>query len=77
MGLFQALAGGLLYRLIGVLTLGVGFLLGFVTRWLVTALLLVVVDKLADSLKIRSFGTALLGGIIITFVTSVLEAIVR
>lgn len=71
LGLLDALLGWLLFVVIGIGTLGVGFLLGFATRWLVMALLLVVTDKLSESLKIRSFGMAFVGAIVIATLTSV------
>jgi putative membrane protein len=53
--------GFMLFVLIGVGTLGLGFLLAFATRWVVNALLLVFTAKLTPRLRIRSFGWALLG----------------
>ncbi|MGD8860473.1 MAG: phage holin family protein [Myxococcales bacterium] len=70
LGLLQALLGWVLFVAIGIGTLGLGFLLGFVTRLVVMALLLVLTDKLASSLKIRDFTTALLGALVITLLTS-------
>jgi putative membrane protein len=66
LGLLDALVGWFLFVVIGLGTLGIGFLLAFATRWLVMAILLVVTDKLSDNLKIRSFGLAFVGAIVIT-----------
>jgi putative membrane protein len=53
--------GYVLFALIGIGTLGIGFLLAFATRWVVNAILLVFTAKLTPRLRIRSFGWALLG----------------
>ena len=65
-GVINWLIGWLLFVLIGVASLGLGFLLAFLTRWLVNAILLKVVDAVSDSLNIKSFKTALLGALLIS-----------
>jgi putative membrane protein len=72
-GLVNAVLGHFLYLLIGVSTLGVGFLLGFLTRLVVTAIVLKVTDAFTDSLTIRGFGTALVAAGAISFFGSVGE----
>lgn len=71
LGLLQALFGKLLYGIIGIGTLGIGFALGMLTKLVVMSILLVVTDKLADSLKIKSFGTAVVGAVIITVLSTI------
>jgi putative membrane protein len=58
-GVLNWAIGWLLFVAIGVATLGLGFLLAFVTRWLVDAIVLKITDALTDSLTIKSFGWAL------------------
>jgi putative membrane protein len=58
-GLFNVLIGWLLFVAIGIGTLGLGFLLAFLTRWFVDAVLLSLVDAVSKSLEIKSFGWAL------------------
>lgn len=70
-GLLNMLLGWLLFLLIGVGTLGIGFLLAFVTRWVVNALLLKLTDALTDRLTISGFLPALWGAGVISLVTSV------
>ena len=65
-GVINWLVGWLLFVIIGIASLGIGFLLAFLTRWLVNAILLKVVDAISDTLNIRSFGTALIGALIIS-----------
>jgi putative membrane protein len=66
-GLVNMLVGHLLYLVIGVTTLGLGFVFGFVTRWVVTAICLKITDVFSESLTIRSFGTAMLAALSIAF----------
>lgn len=58
-GLFNVAIGWLLFVVIGIGTLGIGFLLAFLTRWFVDAVLLKLVDGVSKSLEIDSFGWAL------------------
>jgi putative membrane protein len=60
-GILNWAIGWLLFVLIGIATLGLGFLLAFLTRWLVNAILLLVVSGLSERFRVRSFGVALLG----------------
>lgn len=65
-GFLDWLLGWALYALLGVVTLGIGFLLKFITRWFVNAILLKVTDAFSESLRIRSFGVALLGALLMS-----------
>lgn len=64
-GVLNWLLGWLLFTVFGLATLGIGFLLAFITHWLVNAVLLKLTDALSRSLTIRSFGHALVGAAII------------
>ena len=72
-GLLNVVLGGFLFHLIGIGTLGLGYLLAFITRLIVTALMLVLVDKLSDRLKIKTFGTAFLAALIVSLVGTLAE----
>ncbi len=65
-GLLNWLLGWVLFVVIGLGTLGLGFLLAFLTRWIVMALLLKLTDALLDSLKIRSLGMAFVGAAVMS-----------
>jgi putative membrane protein len=65
-GLISWLIGWLLFVVIGVASLGIGFLLGFLTRWLVNAILLKLTDAVSSSLTIRDFPTALIGALLLS-----------
>ena len=64
-GIMNWLLGWFLFAVIGIATLGIGFLLAFVTHWIVNALLLKLTDAVSRSLTIRSFGHALMGAAVI------------
>jgi putative membrane protein len=70
-GLLDWALGWLLFNVIALGTLGIGYLLDFLTRWLVKALLLKLTDLLSTTLTIRSFGTAVLGALIMTIVQTI------
>ena len=72
-GLLDWALGWLLFNVIAIGTLGIGYLLAFFTRWLVKALLLKLTDMLSETLTIRSFGTAVLGALVMTIVQSIGE----
>lgn len=69
-GALNLLLGWLLFLIIGVGTLGIGFLLAFITRWVVNGILLKLTAGLTDKLTIRGFMPALLGSLVISLVTS-------
>ena len=77
LGLLQFLIGWLLFLIIGIGTLGLGFLLAFATRWLVTAILLKVIDTFSSSLRIDGMRWALLGALVMTAFGSLGELVVR
>ena len=72
-GLLNVIVGHFLYLVIGVTTLGLGFVFGFITRWFVTAVVLKITDAVSDNLSIQSFGTALIASGIISFLGAVGE----
>ncbi len=67
----------LLFALFVVGTLGLGYLLAFVTRWVVSAVLLKLADALSDKLNIRSWGTALVGAAVMSLIAALGDALIR
>ncbi len=65
-GLLDVFLGWLIFVVLGIATLGIGFLLAFVTRWIVNAIVLKLADGLSSRLDIKSFGTALLAALVIS-----------
>jgi putative membrane protein len=76
-GLLNVLVGWLVFVAIGVGTLGLGFFVSGLTRWVASAVVLKLVDVLSDRLEIRGFGPALIGALVISLAGSVGEWLVR
>jgi len=72
-GLLNFFLGWLLFVAIGLGTLGLGFLLAFLTRWVVDAIVLKMVDALSRSLEIASFGHAFLAALVMSGLGTLLE----
>jgi putative membrane protein len=72
-GILNWLLGWLIFVALGIATLGIGFLLAFITRFIVMALLLKFTDSLSSSLKIKDFGTALIGALLISGIGTLAE----
>src|SRR5450432_134398 len=72
-GVLNWLLGRLIFFFVGIATLGIGFFLAFLTRWLVMALLLKFADALSSSFKIDSFGTAIVGALLISGIGTLAE----
>lgn len=69
-GILNFLLGWLLFAVFTVFTLGLAWLLAFITRWIINAILLKVTDALTDHLKIDGFGWALIGALVISVISS-------
>jgi len=65
-GVVNFLLGTLLYYVLGIATLGIGFLLSLLTHWIVNAILLKITDGLTKRLEVRSFGTALIAALVMS-----------
>jgi putative membrane protein len=76
-GLLNFLLGWLFFAIFTVATLGIAWLLAFITRWIINAILLVITDKLTDHLKIDNFGWALAGAFVMSLVGTLGEWLVR
>jgi putative membrane protein len=74
-GLLNLVLGWFFFFIIGVGTLGLGFLLSFITRWIVDAILLKITDWITDRLEIRSFGWALAAALVMSLLGTVGEYI--
>ncbi len=72
-GVLNWLLGHVLFVMIGLGTLGLGFLLAFLTRWLVDAILLKLTAVFTLRLEIRSFGWALLAALLMSLVGTASE----
>ncbi len=76
-GVLNFLLGWIFFVVLTVATLGLALLLAFLTRWIINALLLKVVDALTDRLTIDSFGWALGGALMMSALGTAGEWLVR
>lgn len=67
-GVLNVLLAKLMFIVFGVLTLGIGFLLFFITFWVINAILLKMTDVLTERITIRGFGSAMLAALVISVV---------
>lgn len=71
------LLGRALFVAIGVGTLGLGFVLAFLTRWIVLAILLKLTDALTKRLTIKSFGQAFIAALVISVLSAAVDLFSR
>lgn len=76
-GILNFLLGWLFFAVFTIATLGIAYLLAFITRWIINAILLKITDALTDHLTIDSFGWALGGALMISVIGTVGEYLVR
>jgi putative membrane protein len=76
-GILNFLLGWLLFAVFAIATLGIAWLLAFITRWIINAILLMLADKLTDHLKIDGFGWALGGALMMSLIGTIGEWAVR
>jgi putative membrane protein len=76
-GVLNFLLGWLFFAIFTVATLGIAWLLAFITRWIINAILLTITDKLTDRLTIDSFAWALGGALMMSAIGTVGEWLVR
>jgi uncharacterized membrane protein YvlD (DUF360 family) len=65
-GVVNFLLGTFLFYVLGIATLGLGFLFALLTHWIVNAVLLQITDSLTSRLEVRSFGTALIAALVMS-----------
>jgi putative membrane protein len=70
-GVLNWALGSLLFGLIVFSTLFIGYLLAFVTWWIVNAILLKLTDAFTDSLSVDGFGAALVASAVLSLVSAV------
>lgn len=65
-GVLNFFLGWIFFVLFAVATLGIALLLAFITRWIINAIILKIVDALTDHLSIDGFGWALGGALMMS-----------
>lgn len=76
-GILNFFIGWLFFGVLGIATLGLGFLFAFLTRLVVDAILLKIVDAMTQRLYIRSFGTAFIAALIMSGLGTLAEMLWR
>jgi putative membrane protein len=72
-GVLHFLLGWLFFGLLTIATLGIAWLLAFLTRIVVSAIILCLVDKFTSHLKIDGFKWALLGALTMSIIGTGLQ----
>lgn len=76
-GILNFLIGWLFFVVFTVATLGIAWLLAFITRWIIDAIILKIVDSMSDRLTIDGFRWALGGALVMAAVGTMAEWLVR
>ena len=76
-GILHFFLGWLLFVILGLATLGIGFLLAFLTKLIVTAIVLKFADGLSTRFKIHGFLPAFWAACLMSLVSSLVEWIVH
>lgn len=76
-GVLNFLLGWFFFTVFTVLTLGLAYLLAFITRVVVNAIILIIVDKTTDHLTIDGFKWALLGAIMMSLIGTGAQWLIR
>lgn len=72
-GTLNWLLGWFFFVVLSIATLGIGFILAFITHWIVMAVILKLADKVSSSIEIDTFGTALIGALLMTIIDTAVE----
>jgi putative membrane protein len=67
-GILNFFLGWLFFAVFTVATLGVAWLLAFITRWIINAIILKITDSLTDRLTVDSFRWALAGAFVMSLI---------
>lgn len=76
-GVLNFLLGWLLFTVFTIATLGLAWLLAFITRWIIDAIILSLADRLTDGLTIDGFRWALAGAFVMSLIGTLGEWLLR
>jgi uncharacterized membrane protein YvlD (DUF360 family) len=76
-GLLNFFIGWVIFIVFGLATLGIGFLLAFVTRLFVDAVILKLVDGMTDRIRVKSFLIAVWASVLISLFGTVGQWLVQ
>lgn len=72
-GVLNFFLGWLFFTVFAIATLGIALLLAFLTRWIVNAILLKMVDAMTDRIQIDGVRWALIAALVMSCIGSVTE----
>jgi putative membrane protein len=70
-GILNYLLGWIFFTVFTIATLGLAWLLAFITRWIINAILLMITDALTTHLRIDGFKWALLGALMMSAIGTI------
>jgi uncharacterized membrane protein YvlD (DUF360 family) len=73
LGVLQAVLTGPIFVVLGIGTLGIGFLLWFITRWIASALVIMLTSRLSSRFDVNGFVPALITAFIVALTGSVVR----
>jgi uncharacterized membrane protein YvlD (DUF360 family) len=76
LGILQWVLSGPLFVLLGIGTLGIGFLFWFLTRWVVAAIVVLLASRLSSRFEVAGFFNALVTSFIVAVTGTLLRAVV-
>jgi putative membrane protein len=76
-GILNVLLGWLFFAVFTIATLGLAWVLAFITRWIINAIILKITDAMTDRLTIDGFGWALGGALMMSALGTVGEWLIR
>lgn len=74
-GILNFFLGTIFFWILGLATLGIGLLFAFITRWVVDALLLKMVDKFTDHIEIDGMAPAFWAALIMSLFGSAAQGL--
>jgi uncharacterized membrane protein YvlD (DUF360 family) len=76
LGILQWALLGPIFVMLGIGTLGIGFLLWFVTRWVASAIVIMLASALSSRLRVEGFVAAFVTALIVSVTGSVVRLFV-
>jgi putative membrane protein len=67
--------GWVLFVMIGIGTLFLGFIFAFITRWIVTAIVLKIAGAISQNIEVDSFRTALIASALLSVLSAIRDVL--
>ncbi len=73
LGILNALIGWVFWVVFAIGTFGIALLLAFITRWVIDAILLSIIDRFTDRIEIDGFKNAFLAALLMSLFSTIAE----